>query len=144
MDSREIRKNTKQNEKTNKEVTPFALTAEEREQLDRIYRTLLEFCQIHSLPMIASVAVKNDEEGTEYMSNIYTAQSHRRVLKKDIIRKHLLISNGFDAVPPRENFTVTLPTYIDDADAENTEQEIVEVEDGTDVLQPTETADEEA
>lgn len=92
-----------------KEITEYRITEEERAELTEIYRALLEFCQIHRLPMFASIAVANDENGTEYMSNIYTAQSHGRVLYDDVIRKHLLITNGFEPVPPRERLSITIP-----------------------------------
>lgn len=85
-----------------KEITEYSVSEEGYEEVDGAMKKLLEICQIYRLPMFISVAVANSESGTEYDRIIYTAQSHQMRLTNDEIRKHMLISAGFEAVPPRD------------------------------------------
>lgn len=85
-----------------KKITEYSVSEKGYEEVEDAMKKLLEVCQIYRLPMFASVAVANSENGTEYDRIIYTAQSHKMCLKNDEIRKHMLISAGFAAVPPRD------------------------------------------
>lgn len=76
-----------------------------RERLDSAMSRLLQVCQEYRLPMFVSVAVANTPKKTEYVRQVYTAQSHDLKLTDDEIRRHVLISRGFDVIPPRENIT---------------------------------------
>lgn len=83
--------------------TVYSLGAQQREDLDRILRGLLEFCQIHRIPFFTACAVANGPEGTEYLNTVYSAQSHAMTLTDDRIRKHMLLADSeFDVVPKRE------------------------------------------
>lgn len=84
----------------------YSLSKQERETLDEKMRELLAFCQIHRIPMFVSCAVANDDEHTEYLNIVYSAQAHMLRLKDDRIRQHMLIANGsHEAVLKRENVT---------------------------------------
>ena len=53
--------------------TPDDVIEKINDKLDEI----LELSQIYKLPMYASVAIKNSEEGTEYTSVVYNPSSHQ-------------------------------------------------------------------
>lgn len=82
--------------------TEFNLDEYARAEVDMKLRSLLETCQIYHAPMFACVAVSNDEKETEYANQTYTAQAHCIGLNNDIVRRCVLIADGFEAVPPRE------------------------------------------
>lgn len=83
--------------------TVFKMSAGSTKALDKKVQELLEICQIEHLPMFLSVAVENTDETTTYKNVVYGAKSHNMGLADDRIEKHILIANGFDAVPKREN-----------------------------------------
>ena len=86
----------------------FELSKSSQKELSGLMDKLLEFCQMNKVPMFCSVAVKNNEEVTEYMNTTYGSKSHIINLTDDQIRKHILVSNGFDAVPARESLTLDM------------------------------------
>lgn len=85
----------------------FTLSQDVQEEIDIRLRGLLEVCQIHKIPMFASVVIANSSTGsnrkTKYNNIVYNAPSHGLELADDQISKHVLIANGFDAVPKRES-----------------------------------------
>lgn len=85
------------------QITTYKLPDQQRNELDKKMRELLEICQIYHVPFFASCVIENNDSGTEYSNMIYSAQSHNIKLKDDRIRKYMLIANGeFDVVPKRE------------------------------------------
>lgn len=90
----------------------YQLSEDEKAEIDQAMKKLLEVCQIHRVPMFASAAVGNSEDGTEYMNITYGAPAHNIQLKDDQIRHHILIANGFHAVPPREDITFNMGEII--------------------------------
>lgn len=83
----------------------YMLDEEGTEKLDHAMSELLQVCQEYRLPMFVSVAVANSSKKTDYVRRIYTAQSHDMTLAYDEIRRHALVSRGFDVIPPRDNIT---------------------------------------
>lgn len=59
---------------------------------------LKETCHMLSIPMFATVAVENNDEGTVYNSIVNGAGSHGIKLANDQIRKHVLIANQFEII----------------------------------------------
>lgn len=90
----------------------FKLDKKGIKDLSEAMDNLLEVCQIYQLPMFCTVAVANDDNDTEYRNITYNSKSHVINLKNDNIRKHILISNGFDAVPVRESLTLDMEEVI--------------------------------
>lgn len=86
----------------------YSLASEGRHEIEVKLRGLLETCQSHGIPMFATVAVANSEEGTEYNRIVYAPASHGIRLKEDQIRHHILIADGFHAVPEREDIPLDL------------------------------------
>lgn len=87
-----------------KQKSVYNLTEEQRAELDGKLRELLALCQIYHIPMFASCAVASNNEETEYLNIIYSAQSHSMLLHDDRIRQYMLIANGsHEAVLKREN-----------------------------------------
>lgn len=85
-----------------KKYTKYKLSDDKSEELNTLMLGLLQFCQINKLPMFMSVAVANNTEETAYKNYIYSSTANYINLKDDKIRKHQLIANGFEAIPPRE------------------------------------------
>ena len=87
----------------------FNLTADERENLDKKMRELLELCQIYHTPMFFSVAVKNTLTETDYKNITFDGNPNQISLTDDQIRYHILIaSNGFVAVPKRDSLNLDM------------------------------------
>lgn len=63
---------------------------------------LMELCQMYHAPLYTSVVFENTEDTTEYYTQVFSAKAHGIELADDQIEKHILISNGFEAVPKRE------------------------------------------
>lgn len=86
-----------------------------KEQLDNVRNKvdeLLELCQMYHIPMFATVVTENNEKTTEYIRAVYGSDSHDIVLKDDQINGHILIANGFHAVPPREDATIDMEDFF--------------------------------
>lgn len=89
-------------------INKFELSKGAQREVTKIMNQLLEFCQINKVPMFCTVAVKSTEEETEYVNTVYGSKSHVIHLADDQIRRHMLIANGFEAVPARENITLDM------------------------------------
>lgn len=62
----------------------------------------IEECRSESIPFFITACVKNDEDGSEYVSDASATGSQGIRLKDDQIVKHISILNGFDAVPSKK------------------------------------------
>lgn len=87
------------------QVTKINLTPSQIQDVVSKLKLLKETAQMYNVPMYASVVVSNTDEDTKYQRAVNSAQSHAIYLTKDEIRKHMLVANGFDVLPPR-NITV--------------------------------------
>ena len=108
----------------------FELNENKDRLLEEKITELLELCKIYDLPAFFTIAVKNTASETVYHSAVNGVGSHNRKLANDQIRKHILISNGFEIlkqdeenllVPPRDKKRVHVKVSHkeDDADAGN-------------------------
>lgn len=86
----------------------FDLSQEQRKNLDKKMKELLEICQLYGVPMFASAAVANSTEDTEYLNILFGAKAHNIQLANDQIQRHILIANNFRAVPPREDMELSM------------------------------------
>lgn len=102
----------------NMKITSFELTRDAKKEIDNKLEELLELCRIHRVPMFASIVTGNSEEGTVYNNITYNSPSHGIELKDDQIRKHILVSNGFDVVPHRETITIDPNDFLTEDDEE--------------------------
>ena len=98
------------------------IAKEQKKEIEEKIKELLELCQINRIPMFLSVALQNDKNGTKYKNIMYSAKVHDIRLTDDQIEKHILISNGFCAVPKREaveiDTDVVSRLFADGEDAE--------------------------
>ena len=85
-----------------KNCTEYKSSKEVQNIITKKMDELLELCQIYKLPMFASVAVENDNEHTIYKNCMFGGRVHDVILTEDQIQNHILVANGFKAVPPRE------------------------------------------
>ena len=82
------------------------LTKDAKKDIDKKLEELLELCRIHRVPMFSCVVIGNTPEKTEYNNITYNSASHNIELTDDQIRKHILVADGFDVIPPRETLTI--------------------------------------
>lgn len=93
--------------------TIYKVSADDEKEIKARLKSLLEICQICRVPMFASVALANSETETQYENIVYGGQSHIVTLTDDKIRKHMLISNGFEAVPARDVVSIDMNEVMD-------------------------------
>lgn len=67
---------------------------------------LLQLCNKYRLPMFLTIAVKNDEEGTEYVKEMFAAKSNSINLKDDYLRHLVNVMNGFSTIPPADDIEI--------------------------------------
>ena len=89
-------------------VDRFKVDDDVIEMIDSKFREALELCQIYKVPMFATFVTENDELGTKYKNIVYNGASHLVNLQDDNIRKHMLVSNGFEVVPARDCMSIDL------------------------------------
>nr|WP_298060645.1 hypothetical protein [uncultured Blautia sp.] len=91
---------------------------EEKKELIEKINELLELCQYRNTPMFVTVALSDDGKQTEYYSRMHSAKAHNINLSNDQIAKHILIANGFAAVPPRESMEIDTENLFRDLNKE--------------------------
>lgn len=74
-------------------------------------------CFLGHVPCFFTAVVKNDSEGTKYVSDGYMTGSSNINLKEDHIKNHLLVAAGCIAKPPREIIEVSVDDFdmLDDS-----------------------------
>ena len=84
---------------------------------------LVLLCSVNRIPFYWTAAVKNDDTGTEYISDAVAVESRNIVLKEDKISKHLAVTAGFNVVPNRSNLEDELMNeLLENEDLEELEQ----------------------
>ena len=106
-----------------KKVTDYSLEKEVRKEIQKKITELLELCQIYKVPMYVSVAIENNESETKYKNTMYSAKVHDIRLRDDQIEKHILISNGFCAVPKRETVEIDMDLLAGGCNQKEKEEE---------------------
>ena len=93
------------------------VTKKVKDALTNKIEELLEICQLNGVPMFVTVALSDDGEKTEYYNQMFSAAAHDIHLTDDQIAGHILISNGFKAVPKRDYIELNMGEIL------NTENE---------------------
>ena len=83
-------------------TSDFTVSEEIVEQLKGKMKDILSICQIYRIPCYMSFVTSDNKNGTDYTNVVYGTKCNNIRLKDDQIEKHILISNGFAAVPKRE------------------------------------------
>lgn len=65
-----------------------------------VMEELVQICNKHRVPFFATTCVKNDENGSEYRTEMYASASNEIRLKNDLFPKFVNVLNGFATVPP--------------------------------------------
>lgn len=100
----------------------YELNNDERGELEKILKSLQDFCLLHRIPMFTSVAVANKDNETKYSNIVYNSKSHNLCLYDDKFPKYMLIASGFEAVAPRETLSYDPSQFISDLDAGYSEE----------------------
>lgn len=61
---------------------------------------LLRLCNKEQMPIFISVAVKNNEKGTEYRNDMFSSATNDIFLKDDYFPNFVNVTNGFRTIPP--------------------------------------------
>ena len=85
-----------------KEITVFDKTEIYENEILPVVAHLRQLCSMNEIPMFLSIAVKNDESGTEYRNDMISAVSTGIVLKDEHLTNHVNVINGFETVPKKE------------------------------------------
>lgn len=65
-------------------------------------KEILSICQIYRVPCYMTFVTEDNGSGTKYVNVLYGTKSNGIHLRDDQIERHVLIANGFSAVPGRE------------------------------------------
>lgn len=83
-------------------TSDFTVSEEIVEQLKDKMKDILIICQIYRIPCYMSFVTNDNKNGTDYTNVVYGTKCNNIHLTDDQIEKHILIANGFAAVPKRE------------------------------------------
>lgn len=70
-----------------------------KNDIEPIVNNLLLACSKEKIPVFVTMAVKNTDEGTEYMTSMISATVNGVVLENDSFPKLVNVMNGFDTIP---------------------------------------------
>ena len=87
-------------------LTTFDKTSEYSNEIEEKVTELIQLCNKERLPMFLAIAVKNSEEGTEYVNELFSSVSNNIYLKEDYIPHFVNITNGFTTIPPAEDIEI--------------------------------------
>lgn len=73
-----------------------------KEKIAKPLKEIMNVCRENEIPVFFAVAVTDDGEKTEYLSEILSPAVAEKELTDDKITKMLNVMNGFDTLPPRE------------------------------------------
>lgn len=93
--------------------TEFVLNDNDKAEVERRLKSLLEICQIHHVPMFATVAVENTDTGTVYNNIVYGGKAHNINLNDDQIQRHILVANDFRVVPMRDAVEIDMNELVE-------------------------------
>lgn len=71
---------------------------EKIEIVEKKLQDVLSICQIYRIPFFATFAASD----SEWKNYAYSATANNIPLSDDQIRRHMLVANGFEVVPKRE------------------------------------------
>ena len=80
--------------------TQFDKTEIYETEIIKKVQELLRECNKEQIPVFISVAVKNDDEGTEYRNDMFASATNNIFLKDDFFPNFVNVTNGFRTVPP--------------------------------------------
>ncbi len=84
------------------------------ESVKKKVNELLELCQCNQIPMFVAIATGEKDGKTEYYNQMFGAKAHGISLNEDKIQKHILVSNGFSVVPPRDSLELDMSAVLTD------------------------------
>lgn len=83
------------------EITVFDKEKLYEEKIAPLVNDIKLICNLENIPFFTTFCIKNNNKGTNYITEGILTGSREIKLKDDRIIKHTLIQNGFDAIQPR-------------------------------------------
>ena len=93
-------------------MTNFDKRKQFEEECRKTLTELVGKCNDLKIPFFWSCCVKNDETGSDYVSDGVMTGSNQIELKDDRIKRHLLVNIGFDVIPKKKDMEI----FLDDPD----------------------------
>ena len=86
--------------KKNTEIKQYDATGIYEKEIEKHIAEIKRICTINEIPMLITVAVKNDEKETVYRNDGVTLGSLGINLTDDKLSKYLCVARGFDVKAP--------------------------------------------
>ena len=83
----------------NKEITTFDKMKIFEEEIEPLIEKIDIICRRERMPYFFTCAVKNEKNGTKYISNMLSAVKSDRELENDVIVEGIKVLRGYHAVP---------------------------------------------
>lgn len=91
-----------------KELTIYDKEEEFKEEIKPIIQELMKLCATHQIPCFVTCAVKNNEKGTKYISDMHSPITNKIELKENQIVNMANVLNGFDVVANDRSFKIEM------------------------------------
>lgn len=95
-------------------ITEFDKTEDFTQKIEPIIKELVKICKFYEVPLYVTACTKSDSTSTTYRNFHVSTAINNHNLKDDQIRKHILISNGFDAYQPSTFLEIMADELIDE------------------------------
>lgn len=92
-------------------VSEFDKTYEFQKKIKPIIDELIKQAKVYEIDLFVNVCVSSEKEKTTYRNFHVSTAVNMHELYDDQIRKHVLIANGFEAVPPTANAEIPMDDY---------------------------------
>lgn len=99
-----------------KELTKYDKVESFNKECKPLLEKLALHCSLNNIPFFFTAAVKNDEKGTLYQSDIVGVGSKNLTLKDDKISKHIAVQSGFDVIPKKEEIEIDMDEIMPTAE----------------------------
>lgn len=95
-------------------VTEFDKSKEFEIKAEPLLQELLKVCKFYEIPLFITACPKSECAKTWYRNYHVSTTINHQILQDDQIRKHLLVANGFDVIPPGTFVEMNCEDLLDD------------------------------
>ena len=99
-----------------KPITKYNKENEWKKYCEEPLKKIIQYCSIYQIPCFFTVAVSNDESGTQYINDGVMTGSTDVHLKEDHIKYHMMVASGCRAVATENNMMIDMTELADPED----------------------------
>lgn len=81
-------------------VTEFDKRTEFETKAEPLLQELVKVCKFYEIPLFITACPESECAKTWYRNYHVSTTINHQILQDDQIRKHILVANGFDVIPP--------------------------------------------